>query len=118
MLRIHECHLTAPLLGLCQNVQSQGGFTGGFRSVNLNNPSLGNAANAQGCIQCQRAGGDGIHVHFRAVTQTHNRAFAKVLLNLRQCSLECFLLVLCRRRCLIDSFFRSHFILPPWYTGP
>lgn len=45
------------------NLQRQGGFTGGFRTVNLDDTAHWQTAGAQRDIQRKRAGGDGFHIH-------------------------------------------------------
>ena len=84
MLSIHKGYLAAHLLCLCQNVQSQGGLTGGFRSIDLNNTSLGNTADTQGGIQRHRTGGNSIHIHLNILAQTHHGTLAVLLLDLGQ----------------------------------
>ena len=56
---------------------SQGGFTGGFRAINLNNSALGHTADAESGIQRQRAGGNGLHIHIGAIAQAHNGALKR-----------------------------------------
>ena len=62
VLCVHKGHLAAPLLGLRDDVQSQGGLAGGFRPVDLDDPAPGHAANAQRQVQGKGACGDGLHV--------------------------------------------------------
>ena len=117
MFRVHEGHFAAPLLGFCQNVQRQRGLTGGFGAVNLNDSALGHAADTQRRIQRQRAGGDGLHVHFRAVAQTHDRTLAEVLVDLGKGRLQCLFLVRRGGGGFINRFLCSHnqsSFLPYW----
>ena len=87
------------------------------RAIDLNNSALGNTANTQRCVQCQRAGGDRFHIHLWAVTQTHNRTLAKIFLDLRNCCLQCLFLIRSRGRCLVYCLFRSHIKLPSCRSG-
>ena len=51
MLRIDESCDTAALLNLCDHMKGNGGFTAGFGSVDLNDPSLGNTALSESKIE-------------------------------------------------------------------
>ena len=84
VLGIDESHLAAPLLRLGHNVEGQGGLTGGLRAVDLNDAPLGHAADAQGEVQGQRSGGDGLHHHMGVLPQAHHRTLAEILLDLSQ----------------------------------
>ena len=109
MLSIHKGHFAAYFLALSQDVQGQGGLTGGFRAIDLNDSALGNTANTEGGIQRQRAGGNGLHIHIGAVAKTHDRALAITFLNLSQGSCQCFLLIRCGGRCFVTGFLSSHY---------
>ena len=63
MLNVDKGNLAAQLLGFSQNMQGQGGFTGRFRPIYLNDASAWQAADAQRQVQPQAAGGNGIHLH-------------------------------------------------------
>ena len=83
MLRVDEACDAAPLLYLGHHVQCHRGLTGGLRTVDLDHPASGNAAQAQGDIQAQGAGGYGLNVHIAAgISQLHNGAFAEISLDL------------------------------------
>ena len=99
-------------------VQGQGGLTGGLRSVDFNDPALGNTADAKGSVQRQRTGGDGLHVHFRPVAQTHNGDLAKGLVQLGQGGCQGFFLIGCGGRCFVHCFFRCHITVPSCRTEP
>ena len=118
MLCIHESNLAAPLLGFCQNVQGQRGLAGGFGTINLNDSSLGDAANAQCGIQRQRARGDCFHIHLRAVAKAHDSTLAEILVNLCKDSIQCFFLIRCGSRGFIGGLFCCHFNLPSCRTVP
>jgi hypothetical protein len=54
----------AELLHLGDDLQGQGGLAGGFRAVDLDHPAARQAADAEGDVQAQRAGGDDLDVAF------------------------------------------------------
>lgn len=108
VLGIHEGNLAAHLLCLGQDVQGQGGLTGGLGAIDLDDTALGHAADAESGIQGQGAGGDGLHIHFGLVAQTHDRALAEALLDLGNGGVQCFFLVACRGGCLIGTGFLCH----------
>ena len=111
MLCVHKGHLAAPLLGLRDHVQSQGGLAGGLRPVDLHNPPRGQAADAQGHVQGQRAGGDVIHVQLRLVAEAHNGALAVHPLDLGHGRVDGPLLIVRRSRVGQRRFLSRHCIL-------
>ena len=111
VLGIHKGHLTAQLLGLGQNVQGQGGLTGGLRSVDLDDAAAGHAADAQGQVQGQGAGGDGLHVGLGVFAVAHDGALAVHLLDLLHGRLQGLFFVGTRRDCGGRILFRCHFRL-------
>ena len=74
----------AGFLGLGDGCEGEGGFTGGFRSVDFHGASAGEPAHAQGAVNEKVAGGDDIHFHFGIVAKTHDGVFTEVFLNLGQ----------------------------------
>ena len=108
MLCVHEGHLAALLLGLGQHVKGQGGLTGGFRPIDLNDASLGKTAHTQRQIQRQGAGGDHINIHFNLVPQTHDAALAEILFDLGQCRFQGLFLVRCGSSCFKCRFALCH----------
>ena len=82
MLNVDKGNLAAQLLGFSQNMQGQGGFTGRFRPIYLNDASAWQAADAQRQVQPQAAGGNGIHLHGNVGPKLHHGAFAKLLFDL------------------------------------
>ena len=99
MLSVHKGHLAPLFLGLGQDMQGQGSLTGGFRTVDLDDASLGNAANAQRHIQGQGARGDRLHIGLGVIAVAHDRALAVQLLYLLHGGLNSFFLVgIARRR--------------------
>ena len=117
VLGVHKGHLAALFLRLRQNVQRQRGLAGGFRPVDLDDAPLGHAADAQRHVQRQRAGGDGLHVHLRAVAKAHDRALTEVLVDLGKGRLQCLFLVRRGGGGFINRFLCSHnqsSFLPYW----
>src|SRR5262249_32282220 len=55
-----------------------------LRAEDLDDPAARQAAPAQGDVQAQRPAGDALDVQDRALAQLHDRAFAELLLDLRQ----------------------------------
>ena len=65
-----------------------GRLTGGLRPVDLDDAPLRDAADAERRVQRERARRDGLDGHLRPVAEAHDRALAKVLLDLIDCRLE------------------------------
>ena len=97
-------------------MQGNGGFTGRFRSVDLNDPAPRNTADAQGIVQGQAAGGnhgdiavDRIGSHF------HHGTLTALLVQIGQRVLQCFELFFLNAAAFGDGslisfcgFFRCH----------
>ena len=83
---IDEGGTTTQLLGFGDDLKCQGGFAGGFGSIDFGHPPARQATDAQGDIQAERAGGNGHHVTGGAggVAHSHDRALAKLALDLGQ----------------------------------
>ena len=94
MLGINEGTGGTVLLRLGNNRQGQRGFTGGLRPVDFNNTALGQAADTEGDIQTERAGGDSRNGLALVITHAHYRALAKLTFNLAQGSRQRLLFVL------------------------
>ena len=84
VLGVDEGRHPALALGLGDDVQGQGGLPGGFRAVDLDHPPAGHAADPQGQVQGEAAGGDHRHVDFFLGPQAHDGALAVILFNLAQ----------------------------------
>ncbi len=93
VFRVDKSGFAAGLLGGSRDMQGQGGFARGFRAVNLHNAPPGHAADTQGDIQRHRACGDGLHIHSRIFSQTHDGALPIGFFNLRQGVFQCFFLI-------------------------
>ena len=108
MLRIDESDLTAALLRFSKDVQSEGGLTGRFGTVDLDDTALRNTADTKRGIQSQRTGRDRLHIHFRAVAQAHNSTLAEALVQLSQSGLQCLFLIGSGSRRFIRCLFGCH----------
>ena len=108
VLRVDKGHLAPPLLGLGHNVQGQGGLAGGFRPVDLNNASLGHAADAQGDVQRQRPRGDGVHHNAGVLSQAHDGPLSIGPLDLGHGGLQGLLLIRSGGRRLYHWLFCCH----------
>src|SRR5690606_38366379 len=75
------------------------------RPENLDDAALGEAANAQGDVEPQRAGRDRLDLDGRVLAQAHDRAFAEIPLDLAQRRGQS--LVLIHRSTLNDAKRRS-----------
>ena len=94
MLCIYESRVTARLLHLGNDMQSNGSLTGGFRPEYLDNTSARHAADAQCRVQRQRAGMHRLHRHVLVLAQLHDGALAEVALDLLHRRPECLALCL------------------------
>ncbi len=74
----------ALFLGLGDHREGQGGLAGGFRTVDLDDPPLGQAADAEGDVQAQGAGRDGRDRLALMVAHAHDRALAELAFDLSQ----------------------------------
>ena len=83
VLSVDEGRHAAAALHFGNGVQGEGGFTRALRAVDLNDPSFGIAA-AEGEVEGEGAGGGGLDPHARGIPQAHDRALAKVALDLVQ----------------------------------
>lgn len=91
VLDVDEGRLAARLLGLGDHLQGDGRLAGGFRAVDLDNPALGDAADAEGDVKGERARRDNVDVHRLVLPQPHQRARAILLLDLGNNLVEGFL---------------------------
>ncbi len=83
VLGVDEGGDSSLLLRLGGDMQGQGGFPGGFRAEDLDDPAARYAADSQGDVQAQRTGGDRLHAgQYGVFAQAHDAAFAELLLDL------------------------------------
>ena len=100
VLGVDEGGDAALALGVGHGVQRDGGLTGGFRAVDLDDAAAGQAANSEGHVQRDGAGGDDLDGRTDFVAQAHDRAFAELLVNLGKRCVERLLAI---RGCGHDS---------------
>ncbi len=94
MLGVDEGARAAGLLHLGDHMQGQGGLAGALRPVDLDHPPLGQAADAEGQVQAQRAGGGGLDLDDLALLpKLHHRALAEGPVYLRERRLQRTLLI-------------------------
>ena len=93
MLGVHESAGGAFFLGLGNGAQGQRGLTGGLRTIDFDDPAFRQAADAQGDIQPQGAGGNGGNALALLVAHAHHRTFTELALDLRQRRRQCLTLV-------------------------
>jgi hypothetical protein len=80
---VDEGRGAAELLHLGDDLQRQRGLAGGFGAVDLDDPAARQAADAEGDVEPERAGGDGLDVALdAAVAHAHDRALAELLFDL------------------------------------
>ncbi|MND38289.1 hypothetical protein D3C80_289910 [compost metagenome] len=84
----------AHLLGFGDDGEGQGGLAGGFGTVDLDDTAFRQAADAEGDVQAQGAGGNGRDGLAVMVAHAHYRALAELLFDLAQGSSQRALLVL------------------------
>ena len=82
VFHVNERGQAAGFLGLGDGRQGQGGFTGGFRSVDFHDAAAGEAAHAQRAVNEKIAGGDDVHFHLDVVSKAHDGVFSEVFLDL------------------------------------
>ena len=69
-------------------MQTEGGLAARLRSVDLDDPAPGQAPDAEGDVEPERPGGDGVDTDGGIVAQPHDRSLAEVLLDLGEGHLE------------------------------
>src|SRR3712207_4217730 len=83
VLGVYEGGEAAGLLGLGDDVQGEGRLAAGLGAVDLDDAPPGDAADAEGEVQGEGAGGDGGHLLRPPVAHAHDRALTVRLLYLR-----------------------------------
>ena len=82
MLYVDEDSFAAGFLCFGYNMESNGGFTGAFRAIDLNDTASWHAADTQRNVQRQRAGRDGFHIEGCGLAQFHNSALTELFFDL------------------------------------
>src|SRR5215469_1423941 len=119
VLRIDEGRRAAAALHFRDDLQCEGGLAGGLRPEDLDDAAARQAADAQGDIQAERAGGNGLDVEaLRGIAKAHHRAFAELLLDLAQCGGERLLAVLFHLAITQEVARRGEFSVRNYPTKP
>ena len=82
MFDIDEGRESPALLGLGNRGEGERGFTRGFRSEDLDNPSPREAADSESAVNQEVSGWDSFDIHTGVVAQAHDGGIAEVFLNL------------------------------------
>ncbi len=89
VLGVDEGAGAAELLHLGDDLQGERGLAARLRAVDLDHPAARQAADAEGDVEAERAGGDDLDVvDDLALAEAHDRALAELLLDLRQGGLQ------------------------------
>ena len=82
MFRIDKSGNTAGLLCRSNGMQSQGGFTRRFGTVNFDNTTARIPANADCQVNSQRPGRNDLQIHFFSqIAKAHNRTLTEIFFN-------------------------------------
>ena len=92
MLGVDERALPAGLLRLGDDLRGEGGLPGGLRAEDLDDAAAGDAADAEGVVERDRAGRDGVDGDVRGVAHLHDGALPELLLDLLHREVEGLLL--------------------------
>ena len=79
----------AVALGLGDHVHGERRLARRLRAEDLDHPAAGQAADAEGEVERERAGGDGGDADVALLAEPHDRALAELLLDLTERHLEC-----------------------------
>jgi hypothetical protein len=82
VLGVDEGADAAPLLGLADGRQRQGGLTRRLRAVDLDDAAAREAADADRVVDGDRAAGDRFDGHGLALTEAHDRSLAELAFDL------------------------------------
>ena len=92
---IHKGTISALCLRFGYGMERQRCFARRFRPVNFDNPPFWKAANTKSDIQPERAGGNRLDIdHTIALTQLHDRAFAKGFFYLANRRIQCLAFII------------------------
>ena len=94
VFRVDKGAGAALLLGLGQHMQRQRRLARAFRSVNLDNPPFGQAADAESDVEAERSRGDRFNLDgLFLLAELHDRALTEIPLDLGQGCVQRFLFV-------------------------
>jgi len=83
VLGVDERGDAAPPLRVRDGVQRHSGLAGALRAVDLDDPTAREAADAEGHVEGDRAGGDHLDRNTRLLAEPHDRALAELPLDLQ-----------------------------------
>ncbi len=78
VLDVDERGQPAAFLGLGDDGQGEGGFAGGFRPEDLDDAAAGEAADAEGAVDEQVAGGDDVDIDAAVVAEAHDGGLRRI----------------------------------------
>ena len=108
VLSINESRNSAPLLHFSDHVERHCCLTGRLRSVDLNDPALGNAAQSESNVKAQGSCGDRLNIHLNGgISELHNSSLTVLFLDLQECCVQCLLLLFIIYTHLISSKLRT-----------
>ncbi|CAB4957711.1 unannotated protein [freshwater metagenome] len=79
----------AVALSLGDDMHGECGFTRRLGTVDLDDATAGQTADAEGEIEGEGTGRDGVDLHAALLAHFHDRALAELLLDLTECHVEC-----------------------------
>jgi hypothetical protein len=79
VLDVDEGGEAALFLGLGDDAETEGGLAGGFRAVDLDDAALREAADAEGEVHGEGAGGERLDLHLGVAAEAHDGALAELL---------------------------------------
>ena len=89
MLRIDKAGNTAAFLNFSHHMKGNGRLAAGFRSIDLNDPALGNTAESKRNVKRKGSRRDRFHIHVGlGLTEFHDSAFAEFFLKVADRCLE------------------------------
>ena len=119
VLNVDERHLAAQLLGLGDAVERNGGLARGFRSVQLDDASAGDTADAECQVEGHGAGGYRLDIQLLVCAQLHDSALAELLFDVLYRGIKSLFLLLrvgdldyCRLALIFLFLVYCHFFLP------
>ena len=88
MLGVNECSIATRFLGVRHSVKGDGGLTGGFGAVDLDDATARQPANTKGYVEGEGARGDHLNRGTRVIAEAHDGPFAELLVDLGECEFE------------------------------
>ena len=99
MFGVDEGTGAALALGRGDDLQGQGGLTGGLRTIDFDYATTRQTTDAKRQVQAEGAGGDDLNVaRHSGIAHPHDRALAELLLDLAECRAKRLTLVIVHYR--------------------